>query len=788
MHSLKGDPIHGLRSLTRSDIDSILNAAACNVLSVISNEHVDAYLLSESSLFVSDMHLMIKTCGATRLLHALPVILKLVHEKLPLQVTLVQFSRVSYFFPNEQTPPHNSFRSEVAFLDDHLLTTGKVYETPCANGSSWYLYFADMSDRYSELQQSTQAISCSTMNIQALWKSHSSQALEIYMFDLDPCVMRLFMYHERTHFVGIDKEIDGTTARASIKTLLPDEAIVDAFNFDPCGYSMNAVMGDAYYSIHVSPEPEASYVSFETTKTELLPQLIASVVKLFQPGRFKVAVIESGEAHERKESSQCDISWPLIRKLLRLQCFRQEQLMRFAETTGSKATVASFYDWGRPHLGSMTSSPRLLYRPEDIDFHLNKIADSYNATWISDGKFPVSLCAEQVLRINGENPCFLIDLGSIVTNLRKLSAILCGKSMYPRYAVRCNSDKAILTLLSYVNIDVEVVNGLELDLVQSIGVPRDRIVLATPVVTKCLLSAFEAVGTVAIFGQPSNDLLSALKEADVCLEIRVSMTDLNKLGTILSGVLNVTDKIKSIGVELNDVRGVNGGSEEIQKRIAVIQSYIREAPSHIQRGVTIHIGEVLDLEELDDKCDPVGGLRGGLSEPELGNISIGIDISRVVVSKSVSLLLSVIGKRDRTTASGECEHHNYYLNDGVYGALNSVIMDTSDRGRLVWPRALLRLRVKDVEHGRKFRAAGGDQNEMVQCTLFGPTCDAIDRIWDGQLSTLEVGDAVLFEDVGAYSFASVSEFNGFARRFDAGYLVRGAGNGKGLGSIVGGLC
>jgi hypothetical protein len=55
----------GLRLLPRSDLDLICSRARCTILSHISNRYLDAYVLSESSLFVYPYMLVLKTCGTT---------------------------------------------------------------------------------------------------------------------------------------------------------------------------------------------------------------------------------------------------------------------------------------------------------------------------------------------------------------------------------------------------------------------------------------------------------------------------------------------------------------------------------------------------------------------------------------------------------------------------------------------------------------------------------------------------------------------------------------------------
>merc|ERR1711865_955896 len=46
-------------------------------------------------------------------------------------------------------------------------------------------------------------------------------------------------------------------------------------------------------------------------------------------------------------------------------------------------------------------------------------------------------------------------------------------------------------------------------------------------------------------------------------------------------------------------------------------------------------------------------------------------------------------------------------------------------------------------------------------TFFGPTCDSLDKICeDHPVSDLNIGDWVAFEDMGAYTSAAASRFNG----------------------------
>ena len=67
----------GLRKITRADWEVMLGLVHCKVLSTLSSDSCDAYLLSESSFFVFAHKLILKTCGTTSLLLGIDAILDL---------------------------------------------------------------------------------------------------------------------------------------------------------------------------------------------------------------------------------------------------------------------------------------------------------------------------------------------------------------------------------------------------------------------------------------------------------------------------------------------------------------------------------------------------------------------------------------------------------------------------------------------------------------------------------------------------------------------------------------
>ncbi|CAO1606010.1 spermidine resistance protein [Xanthoria calcicola] len=147
----------GLKMVPSEVWKDMLDLVNCKVLSIVESEEVDAYLLSESSMFVFPHKLILKTCGTTTLLSGLPKILEIAAlvAKFPHaqadaaqgQLTAaapyrVFYSRKNFLFPDRQRGPHRSWRNEVNSLD-RLFVGGSAYMIGKMNGEHWYLYLTE---------------------------------------------------------------------------------------------------------------------------------------------------------------------------------------------------------------------------------------------------------------------------------------------------------------------------------------------------------------------------------------------------------------------------------------------------------------------------------------------------------------------------------------------------------------------------------------------------------------------------------------------------------------------
>lgn len=343
----------GLRAIPLEKWVKILDLVNCKVLSMKSSKGVDAYLLSELSLFVFPHKMILKTCGTTTTLAALDEMFDIARQHCGLDGNLadlsskeifkVFYSRRSFMFPDRQKHVHTSWKHEVQLLNEHFVS-GKSYVVgDFTLDDHWYLYMGGSG--------------CGSGGPKSCF---ADQTFEILMTQLDPVKAKQFVTtrkpgpdsmvesnneeHDLGHDYGMNTihstglssvfrpaslrrfssnqmpspqlsdnmELSDEEANDDIlnspKELdddiidpnLPMEFTHDAFAFSPCGFSSNSISSSAngyYYTLHITPESGWSYASFETnypfsaTSSVGIVDVLKRVLDIFKPGRFSLSLI-----------------------------------------------------------------------------------------------------------------------------------------------------------------------------------------------------------------------------------------------------------------------------------------------------------------------------------------------------------------------------------------------------------------------------------------------------------------------------------------------------------------
>ncbi len=128
--------------------------------------------------------------------------------------------------------------------------------------------------------------------------------------------------------------------------------------------------------------------------------------------------------------------------------------------------------------------------------------------------------------------------------------------------------------------------------------------------------------------------------------------------------------------------------------------------------------------------------------PNHASMEVLCEPGRALVAEGVSLATQVIlRKKDKI-----------YLNDGVYGSFDEITIPGFEED---YPARALTLDSRGKVHARS--------GAMIPFRVYGPTCDTMDVLPRPLMlpDTVEPGDFIIFDSMGAYTISSRTHFNGF---------------------------
>lgn len=255
----------GLLQLEQAVWEEVVGSLNAKIVSKVSNEHIDSYVLTESSLFVSQNRIVLITCGTTTLLISVPIILKYI-DSIGGVVEWASFMRKNYSFPWQQKGPHSSMENEYSTLEKEF-PGGAAFVFGPVDSDHYFLYVFD--------------------NIVRPCIENDTQ-FSMTMYGMKPEVASIFFSSEFHSTSAVTEDIRN---RSGI-TRLVDGWLVQDLQFEPCGYSINAISGPEYQTMHITPESDFSFASYETnTPLSNFGERMKKVLSVFQPQRFTVIVM-----------------------------------------------------------------------------------------------------------------------------------------------------------------------------------------------------------------------------------------------------------------------------------------------------------------------------------------------------------------------------------------------------------------------------------------------------------------------------------------------------------------
>ena len=289
------------RCLSRAYWDTVLCSIGAVVLHNTPTQYFDAYLLSESSLFVYEDRIILLTCGRCRPFEALAT-LATGHTR----PEGIEYTRVPFMAPALQPHPHRAFGDECVALQNllHEAGLGGLLTTQSSRFN-----MADPEDEWhcsrpgraidpgpeDEWHCSRAGRAASTCHMYGIADTAED---EWHCFRAgraaSTCRVACYMY-------GIADTAEAActqlTAAALFGATDTSACILHTHAFEPAGFSVNgaAEHGAAYWTMHVTPEQACSYASFETNAMPLAADAVAHVVRLFAPRRAVLVWAQAGD-------------------------------------------------------------------------------------------------------------------------------------------------------------------------------------------------------------------------------------------------------------------------------------------------------------------------------------------------------------------------------------------------------------------------------------------------------------------------------------------------------------
>ncbi|XP_031260896.1 ornithine decarboxylase-like [Pistacia vera] len=354
---------------------------------------------------------------------------------------------------------------------------------------------------------------------------------------------------------------------------------------------------------------------------------------------------------------------------------------------------------------------------------------------------------------------YLLDLDVVMSLYDKWTANL--PMIQPFYAIKSNPEKSLIGTLNVLGANFDCASKAEIETVLSLGVSPDRIIFANTCKLESHikfaasvgvnLTTFDSIGELNKIHKwhPKCDLIIRIKAPDDSKSRRPLGSKFGALPTEVSPMLQAAKSLhlNVIGVSFHVGSATNDGDAFIKAISASKTVFDTAAQLGMPKMRVLDIGGGFLANSLFE--DVATAVKTGLeahfpNEPGLNIIS---EPGRFFAETTVTLAANIIGKRTRG------EVREYWINDGTYGTFHCVIRDALNEPLVCKPLSCKGLKT-------------------YSSNLFGPTCDSQDVVLrEYQLPELEVNDWLVFPNMGAYTYAFGSSFNGFKTSDNLFYLV-----------------
>jgi ornithine decarboxylase len=393
----------------------------------------------------------------------------------------------------------------------------------------------------------------------------------------------------------------------------------------------------------------------------------------------------------------------------------------------------------------------------DLISDLSSLINDYNIN-IIDSKLDIYDIVNKYLEKNqGDDSFIIMDIGEIIRQYKKWKKLL--PRIIPYYAIKCNPSPIILQILNRLGCNYDTASKGEISRVIENGISPDRIIFANP--CKMLsqikfarandidLMTFDSTHElykIKLY-HPNTDLLLRIKTDDSKSICRFNC----KFGVDLEEVENILKIAKQL--EIN-IKGVSFHVGSGCKDANVYNTALKDCKTVFEIANKLDIkmnlidigGGFPGIDNSDINFESITNIINDSINQlfnEMNEIKFIAEPGRYFVTSSHTLVTTIINKKEIIDKETNIKKYIYYVSDGIYGTFSGIIFDYAKIELLPF----------------------NERNEKTFSSIvYGPTCDSLDIITkDCQLPSLAIGESIIIKNIGAYSIASATEFNGFTK-------------------------
>jgi len=372
-----------------------------------------------------------------------------------------------------------------------------------------------------------------------------------------------------------------------------------------------------------------------------------------------------------------------------------------------------------------------------------------------------------ISKTRSESGFVYVDLGKVVSQAARWKKAL--PRVQPFYAVKSNPTANIVRALYLLGVNFDCASKGEIDLALEVGADPTQIIYANPAKgpEHIRFARDKGVRLMTFDNQQELEkILSIFPDAELVLRI-ASNDSLSvmpfgyKFGASYEDALALILACKQMNAKLVGISfHVGSGCYSpigFVDTLRVAKKLFIEAERVGMKLSLLDIGGGFpgDNEEgkvtFEELADAIGPVIDHLFPED--QIDVIAEPGRFFCTSSTTVAMPVVAKREyvsrkRNEETGEMsavKETQYYVTDGVYGNFNNIIYDHAT----------------PVCKPLKEPPLNAVLNNS---TFFGPTCDSIDVVAKHiPFPSLEISDWVYFCNMGAYTVAAGSTFNGFDR-------------------------